>query len=319
MALIIADRVGETTLTAGTGDFELEGAVSSYRAFSAVMADEDTTYYVAISGASWEVGLGTYESTGDILKRTTVLASTNGGSKVSFSGARILMTLPGNASAIRALAGLGTMSTQAASSVAITGGTFSGITAASVTGNIATTADGFFFSNNGGSAGTVRAGIKANGTEQRLEVWAGDAQRGFFSATAVQLPGVYNTTTGSAANVNVDSSGVLARSTSAAKYKRDFTRITPERLALFKQLVGGTYFSLCSGDDPDHLYSGVLADQASELGLHDLVSYGADGEVEGFAYERAAAYFLEWNKEQVASIASHASRLAEIEAALNLA
>jgi hypothetical protein len=68
-------------------------------------------------------------------------------------------------------------------------------------------------------------------------------------------------------------------------------------LALFKQLKGVTYTSLIPGDDPDELHSGIIADQAEGLGLTDLVLYGANREVEGFAYERCAAYFLAWLQE----------------------
>lgn len=106
-------------------------------------------------------------------------------------------------------------------------------------------------------------------------------------------PAVYNNTTGNSSNQFVNSSGMFFRSTSAAKYKREFTRLDSERVAQFLRLVGGTYYSLCEGDNPDEMFSGVLADQAHELGLTDLVNYNKDGEPEGFRYERGIAYFLE--------------------------
>ena len=87
MPLIWADRVKETTTTTGTGAFTLGGAATGFQAFSAVMANSDTCYYsVAASGGSeWEVGLGTYTSSGNTLTRTTVLASSNSGNAVNFS------------------------------------------------------------------------------------------------------------------------------------------------------------------------------------------------------------------------------------------
>jgi len=86
MALVLADRVRETTTTAGTGTITLLGAVPSCQSF-AVVGNGNTTYYtiVAQSGTEWEVGIGTYTSSGTTLSRDTVLASSNGGSLVNFS------------------------------------------------------------------------------------------------------------------------------------------------------------------------------------------------------------------------------------------
>lgn len=87
MALIVADRVQETTTTTGTGNVTLLGAASGYQAFSAVCANGDECVYCIAdqSGTNWEVGLGTYVSATPALARTTVLASSNSGSLVSFT------------------------------------------------------------------------------------------------------------------------------------------------------------------------------------------------------------------------------------------
>ena len=86
MALAIADRVRETTTVVGTGSATLLGAVTGYQAFS-VIGNTNTTYYTIADqgGANWEVGLGTYSTTGPTLARTTVLASSNSGSLVNFT------------------------------------------------------------------------------------------------------------------------------------------------------------------------------------------------------------------------------------------
>lgn len=86
MALVLADRVNETTTTAGTGTVTLAGAVTGYQSFS-VIGNGNTTYYtIAGQGTSeWEVGIGTYTSSGTTLSRDTVLASSASGAKVSFS------------------------------------------------------------------------------------------------------------------------------------------------------------------------------------------------------------------------------------------
>jgi hypothetical protein len=86
MALIIADRVKETTTTTGTGTVTLAGAVTGFQSF-AVIGNGNTTYYTIAgqTGSEWEVGIGTYTSSGTTLARTTVLASSNSGSLVNFS------------------------------------------------------------------------------------------------------------------------------------------------------------------------------------------------------------------------------------------
>ena len=86
MALVIADRVQETTTTTGTGTVTLSGAATGFQSFAAI-GDGNTTYYTiaGIGTSEWEVGLGTYTSSGTTLSRTTVLSSSNSGSPVNFS------------------------------------------------------------------------------------------------------------------------------------------------------------------------------------------------------------------------------------------
>ena len=86
MALVLADRVKETTTTTGTGTVTLLGAVTGYQSFSAI-GNGNITYYTIAgqTGSEWEVGIGTYTSAGTTLSRTTVLSSSNSGSLVTFS------------------------------------------------------------------------------------------------------------------------------------------------------------------------------------------------------------------------------------------
>ena len=86
MAFVLADRVRETTTTTGTGTVTLAGAVTGFQTFSAIGNGNTTYYTIAGQGTSeWEVGIGTYTSSGTTLSRDTVLASSNAGSKVNFS------------------------------------------------------------------------------------------------------------------------------------------------------------------------------------------------------------------------------------------
>lgn len=86
MAHLLADRVKETSTTTGTGTLSLAGAVAKFRAFSAVLANNDTTIYAIVhqSANEWEIGRGTW-TTGNNLARTQVLASSNAGAAVNLS------------------------------------------------------------------------------------------------------------------------------------------------------------------------------------------------------------------------------------------
>lgn len=86
MAFVLADRVKETTTTTGTGTVTLGGAATGFQSFSAIGNANSTYYTIAGQGtAEWEVGIGTYTSSGTTLSRDTVLASSNSGSLVNFS------------------------------------------------------------------------------------------------------------------------------------------------------------------------------------------------------------------------------------------
>jgi hypothetical protein len=86
MPLVVKDRVRETTTTTGTVTVTLAGAVTGFQSFSAIGNGNTTFYTIAGQGTSeWEVGIGTYTSSGTTLSRDSVLASSNSGSKVNFS------------------------------------------------------------------------------------------------------------------------------------------------------------------------------------------------------------------------------------------
>jgi hypothetical protein len=135
MSFVIADRVRETTTTTGTGTLSLDGAVAGFQAFTAV-GNNNTTYYTIQGTTEWEVGIGTYLS--NTLSRDTVLSSSNGGSKllltagtkdvfVTFPAEKTVISVAGQVGAVTLsntdISGLGTMATQNANAVEITGGT----------------------------------------------------------------------------------------------------------------------------------------------------------------------------------------------------
>jgi hypothetical protein len=87
MALVLNDRVKETTTTTGTGAVALGGAVSSFETFGAGVGNSNTTYYAIVhqTANEFEVGLGTLDGTSANLTRTTVISSSNSDSAVNFS------------------------------------------------------------------------------------------------------------------------------------------------------------------------------------------------------------------------------------------
>jgi len=99
MALVINDRVKESSTTTGTGTFNLAGVVSGFEGFVAGIGTTNTTYYTIFNQGTteWEVGLGTVtDAATDTLSRDTIISSSNSDAAVSFtSGTKdVFCTLP---------------------------------------------------------------------------------------------------------------------------------------------------------------------------------------------------------------------------------
>lgn len=132
MALTFADRVKETSTTAGTGTLTLAGAMYGFQSFAAI-GNGNTTYYSIYDNSTgdWEVGIGTYTASGTTLSRTTVLASSTGGTLVSFSSAskEVFVTYPSERAVYTDAANLYTVqqafNALTANSIALTTGTIS--------------------------------------------------------------------------------------------------------------------------------------------------------------------------------------------------
>ena len=87
MALVVADRVQETSLTSGTGTLTLAGAIAGFQTFSTAIGNGNTTFYTIYDSTAydWEVGIGTVGA--GTLARTTVLSNSAGTtSPISFAG-----------------------------------------------------------------------------------------------------------------------------------------------------------------------------------------------------------------------------------------
>ena len=99
MAFLVNDRVKETSTTTGTGSVTLAGAATGFITFNAGIGNSNTTYYTIVGEdqpSEWEVGIGTYTHSGTSLSRDTVIGSSNGGAKTSFTAGTtiVFVSLP---------------------------------------------------------------------------------------------------------------------------------------------------------------------------------------------------------------------------------
>lgn len=98
MALVVADRVKETTtLTGSSNNINLGGAFTSFSTFASQMSNNDTTYYnIEDTSGGFEIGIGTYNSSSNEIARTTILKSSNSNNAVNWSSGTktVFMTIP---------------------------------------------------------------------------------------------------------------------------------------------------------------------------------------------------------------------------------
>jgi hypothetical protein len=160
MALVIKDRVKESSTTTGTGTYTLAGAEAGFQTFSAI-GNSNTTYFTAPDGTNWEVGIGTYTSSGTTLSRDTIYSSSNGGGKVNWGAGEklIFCTQPSHrASFLDALGNAGSLGSITAT---LTGDVIGNLTG-NVTGNVT------------GSSGSVDAADNAKalfGNSDDLQIY----------------------------------------------------------------------------------------------------------------------------------------------------
>jgi phage-related tail fiber protein len=196
-----------------------------------------------------------------------------------------------------------------------------------------------------GSAGTgihiARASDGSNDTQLAFDSTGKIAGRakpsgtwsGWFSVYTSHNPVAYNTTTASAANVVVSSSGELQRSTSSMKYKTDVEPMWSSiAQALVDQAEPFFYRSLCSADNPQHSWYGLSAEQIASIDprfvlwkTHDYVTLGAgesqctqfteldSPEIEGVYYERLVVPLLLVVKQLKKQVAALEQRLDQLQ------
>lgn len=208
MALVLADRVKETTTTAGTGTVTLLGAAPGFQSF-AVIGNSNTTYYT-IAGqttSEWEVGIGTYTLAGTLLARTTVLSNSSATqpSALSFSAGTkdVFVTYPAGKSVNLDASGnanaLGTPASFVGTNIT---GTASGLTAGNVTTNANLTGD-VTSSGNATTLATVNSNV-GSFTNSSITVNA----KGLITAASSGAGSVFGTDT----QVTYNNAGTMAGS-----------------------------------------------------------------------------------------------------------
>ena len=106
MALVLKDRVKETTTTTGTGTVNLAGAVTGFETFVSAVGNSNTCYYAILDadGSAWEVGIGTVtDASPDTLSRTTILESSNSDNAITLTSGThtVFLTYPADKSVYR--------------------------------------------------------------------------------------------------------------------------------------------------------------------------------------------------------------------------
>jgi hypothetical protein len=188
MALVVKDRVKETTTTTGTGTITLAGAVSGFQSFS-VIGNANTTYYAIVGQGTteWEVGIGTYTSSGTTLSRDTVLESSNSNALVPFSAGTkdVFVTYPAD----KAVYADGSDNVTLPANLSVNGTTTLGDASGdSVTFNAATvsTPNGLNFDSNTLviDAANNRVGIGASPGDQKFQVFDATSARAWVIGNA---------------------------------------------------------------------------------------------------------------------------------------
>jgi hypothetical protein len=223
MALVLSDRVRETTTTTGTGFVTLGGAYTGFQTFSAAIGNANNTYYTIanIATGEWEVGIGTYTLSSNTLSRDTVLSSSNAGSLVVFTAGTkdVFVTQPAERAVyVNAANTQVSVPELAATSITNSGlgiGTSSPTNKLSVNGNVPAACTGSFVS---ASSGSIAAGFSDNiNSSLYIRPAAGGIVLGTDSGGTIRFATNGNTT--AEERMRIDSSGNVGIGTSSPSDK----------------------------------------------------------------------------------------------------
>ena len=120
----------------------------------------------------------------------------------------------------------------------------------------------------------------------------------------------YNQTSGSSANVYINSSGFLFRSTSSKRYKENVNDYE-KGIEAVKSLRPVTYESINSDDT--HTYAGFLAEEVHEAGLSEFVEYNDEGQPDALHYSHMTAVLTKALQEALTKIETLEARVEALE------
>lgn len=246
MPLVLADRVRETTTTTGTGTVTLAGAANGFQSFAAV-GNGNTTYYAIVGqGTSeWEIGVGTYTSSGTTLSRDTVLSSSAGApTKTNFSAGikDVFVTYPAD----RSVFSDGTNIVPETSAVLLpsSGGT----------GQSSLTANNVILGNGTSGVQFVAPGTTGNVLTSNGTTWTSQASAGggFPSGTAMLFVQTSAPTGWTKSTTHNDKALRVVSDTASSGGSVAFTT------AFASQAVSGTVasYTLTTADIPGHTHTG---------------------------------------------------------------
>jgi hypothetical protein len=135
-----------------------------------------------------------------------------------------------------------------------------------------------------------------------------------FISTGTRALSPYNNTTGSSANMFVDSAGTLFRSTSSLKYKTDVQDATHGLTDVLK-LRPVTYKGK-SESDGDKIFGGLIAEEVDAVGLTEFVQYAEDGTPDALAYGNMVSLCIKAIQELNAKVDAQATTISELQARL---
>ena len=198
-------------------------------------------------------------------------------------------------------------------------------------------ANPFVYTFNGGSDGSVRSGIQFDGTNQKLAFYTGTNQRGEIDSAGkfilgsptvgtsvasslvisgrIQSDASYSLTTSSSANVHIGSNGLLRRSTSSTRYKKDIADAT-WGLADVLKLKPKTFKSNATGEDADDkIYGGFTAEDVHDTGLINFVEYNDNDQPDAVHYGNMVALLTKAIQELNTKVTTLETKVAALEAA----
>ena len=303
--------VGVTPVATWSGYKVLQAGIASFAGGSSGAYLLQDNAYTDNSGASWKyinssyAAAQYYAASGAHVWRTA--ASGTAGNAISFTQA---MTLDASGNLM-----VGTTSSNARITVKASGNAYSTgalalVGASSGTSYITNAGGNLYFSNDGStdhmvldSSGNLLVGTTSTDAGVRLKVVGG----------IIKCLDVYNNTTASAANVQIDSNGNFARSTSSLKYKKDVQDAT-HGLAEVMALRPVTYKGKAE-TDAGKTFGGLIAEEVHAAGLTEFVQYAKDGSPDALDYGNMVSLLTKAIQEQQALITQLTARITALESA----